>query len=746
MTLVPDSSSSSTEVEQPTIEKVVNGYYYKDGTAKTYDVASPGDLIDFTITFDSTALNSDQLNVKIDEYAPFNMGPLVDTLPVIYGGSLGSSFTPVTVSPNGLRWNLGDLEGGNTWTATFRIPVNNIVVVGNKNNLAKLSFLNSASLACSSRDQVSVTFGEPEIAFGKTVSPLTNPVSPGETYTYSITIANPQNAEGTVTDAFNIALTDVIPIGMTYTGISNVAGTGSYSAPVFSGQNVSMLITKLAPNQTITLNYEVKVDVGVPSGAVLINNAILQRPYSQPDNSFQYPGDPFISSVSKNVVGVTIDKTADITDGLIGDDINYILTVTIPSNTTAYTPQITDVLPTGQSYLGPASREIDGGGQVPVFPGISGQTITFTNSDITPTGSDVVIVYRFIARITSGLHSGTFTEIQTNNTNVQWAVEPAGPLILTDTDSYDITVRTPNIVVLKEQRNFTQSGAYTTADIIIEAMDVIYYRLTITSNGASPAYSISLEDILSDGVSYENIIFGPSAGIVIPPGSPPNATLLWDISQLNIGDTATVEFSVQFTNMPGSGQKIMNSAQSVYESNDINPVEYSADSNVVNAIAPILQLVKTASKTAVNVGDTLTYVLTLTVPPNVIAYDVVVSDTLPPEQSYVGNAKRNFFAVTPTVVGQVITFATEPVLGPYAVATTFIYSFNAIVNSAVAPYPQTQTNISVVNWDTTPGGNPATPVISDLKIEVFEEPPYRGISIEDTITDDFNYKINWHVD
>lgn len=744
LTNVPDSSSSSSEIAQPTINKVVNGYYYKDGTAKTYDVASPDDLIDFTITFDSTGLTADQLNVKIDEYAPLNMGPLVDTLPVTYGGTLGTSFTPVTITPNGLRWNLGNLDGGNLWTATFRIPVDDTVVVGSKNNLAKLSFNNSSGLAYSNRDQVSINFGEPEIEFEKAVSPLTNPVRPGETYTYSITISNLQNINGTVTDAFNMALTDVIPTGMTYTGTSSVTGTGSHDAPVFSGQDVSMLITQLAPNQALTLNYEVIVDIGVPSGAVLTNNAILQQPYSQADNSFQYPGDPFMSSVTKDVVEVTIDKTADITEGLVGDDINYTLKVTIPADTTVYTPQITDVLPTEQTFTaGSATREVVPGAPVSVTPGGSGQTLIFTNSDITPTGSDVVIVYKFVARITSGLHSGTFTQVQTNNTDVQWAIESAGPLIRTDTDTYDITVKTPNLEVIKEQRNFTQGGAYTTNDISVEALDIIHYKLTITSNGASPAYAISLNDILSDGVSYEGIISGPSVGTITPPSSPPNATLVWDIPQLNNGDAATVEFSVKFTSSPGAGENIINSAKSEYYSNDVNPIQYTADSNEVTAIAPILELIKTSSKLSLNVGDTLTYILTLTIPPNVTAYNVVVSDTLPPEQTYAGNAKRNYFSVTPSVVGQLVTFDTEPVLGPYTEAKTFIYSFNSTVISAVPPYPQTQTNSSEINWDITPTGTPADPVNSNLDIEVFEELPYRGISIDDTISIDFNNEIEW---
>lgn len=744
LTPVPDSSSSTTEIMGPSITKVVNGYYYKDGTLKSYDVASPGDLIDFTITFDSLGLTADQMGVTVDEYAPLNMGPLVDTIPVTYGGTLGTSFTPETVSPNGLRWTLGDLPGGNLWTATFRVPVENTVFVGSRNNLAKLSLTNSGGLAYSDRDEVEVNFGEPEITFEKTVDDTTNPVRPEEVYTYSITVSNPQNIDGTVTDAFNMQLTDVIPTGMTYTGVSSVVGTGTADPPVFLGQNVSMLITQLAPDEAITLNYQVIVDIGVASGSVLTNNAILERPYSQPDNSFQYPGDPFMSSVTKNVVELVVEKTADITDGLVGDDINYTLTVTIPANTTAYTPQITDTLPIGQTYIGPATRQVPPAPAITVIPTISGQDVIFTNLDIVAGVTDLTIIYTFVARITSGLTISPFEEIQTNTVDVEWAIEPAGELVEIDTDTYDITVRTPNLDILREQRNFSQGDPYTTNDIEVAAGEIIHYRLTLTSNGASPAYNISLDDILSDALSYVGIISGPSAGVVTPPLPPPNATLVWTIASLNNGDTATLEFAVQFTNMPGAGENIANQAEATYETNTVNPEEYIASSNEVDAIAPHLQLVKTASKTVVNVGDTLTYVLSVTVPANVTAYDVVVSDTLPPEQSYAGNAKRNFFAVTPTVIGQTVTFDLELQVGPYQQNKIIVYSFNATVDSGVAPYPQTQTDTSAVNWDTTPGGEPAGTVTSDADIEVNEEPPYRGISVEDTDNINLDENIKWN--
>ena len=197
---------------------------------------------------------------------------------------------------------------------------------------------------------------------------------------------------------------------------------------------------------------------------------------------------------------------------------------------------------------------------------------------------DVTIIYTFIARITSALHIPPYQEIQTDAASVSWAVVSGGPLIKTSYTTFDITVITPNIELLKEQKNVTLGGSYTTSDILAFTGDILYYRLSVTSNGASPAYAIVLQDILSNRLTFGAIVSGPTVGTITLPAPPPAATLIWNIAQLNNGAaTATLEFSVTINSMPEVGESISDSASAVYDSNDVNPVQYSAISNQVNA-------------------------------------------------------------------------------------------------------------------------------------------------------------------
>lgn len=996
---VPDNSSAATSIGVPNITKQLINYFYKDGSVKSYSVAAPGDMVGFLITYSSTGIAAQQRNIEIDEYAPLNMGPLTASLPVTYGGTLGTSFSPFTVSPNGLRWALGTVPGNSLWTADFKVSVQDIDFVGTRNNLAKLTGLNTEGYAYSDRDQTAVNFGQPNITLTKTVAgPDVNAVKAGETYTYSITIANPESIDGNTTDAFQMDLTDVIPADLIHTGTYSVTGTGDYSTPVFAGQNVSMTILKLAPGDSLTFSYNVLVTLSVVSGQSYINNAVLQRPYSQPDRSYQFIGEPFtafttlrakgiiltkllspgtarigdkvtyilqaavpqgtiaykvqvvdafpfstqsyqgnaaqdgspvtpvvlggtvtfpvIPFVNATAAAVTITYTFDIrvtggthvspfvqnqvdnatvywdlnntgthavpystsaallvktpnltlrkeqskggsyttgslsynigdvisyritvtntgaetafntviTDVLnlllsfntgsisttagtaseaggtvtwnipalastasarltftvntlpgvpadgsvtdrativsyntnnngfgisygpvnsnqvqlippavaiaksaspnlseIGDNITYTITITVQNGTIAYTPKITDTIPLGQTFnTGSATRQELPNPPVSVAPSVSGQTITFTNPNINASGGARTIIYTFTARITNGTHNPPYQETQTDTAIVSWAIVSGGPFARSRTALASITARTPNIIILKEQKDVTTGGSYTTLDISAIPTDVIYYRLTITSNGASPAYNINLQDVLSSKITFVSTISGPTAGTVALPPPGPGGALLWHIDQLDNGLTAVYEFQVDINAGIGSGDSIPDSATATYDSNDVNPITYSQASNQVFIDIPLIEFIKTSLSSTAAIGSTVQYMLTINIPPEVAIYNMVIKDVLPSGQQYVPGS---FTAIPPplgtvTVSGSQITY-TDPVLsrvGPL----TLNYTFQALVASGTTapPYTEVQRNMADVFWEITPAGPQAPPVSSFADVMV----------------------------
>lgn len=396
----PDSSSASTSIRQPSITKEILGYFYKDGTPKPFNVAAPGDLVRFKITYDAIGIEAAQKNIQIDEFAPDQMGPLTDTLPVSFGGSIAIVPPVVTISPNGLRWSLGTITESGDFTITFDVPVANVDFVGSRNNLGKLSGENTQDIGYSDRSQVLVEFGKPNIEFEKTVSgPDVNAIKAGEVYTYSITISNPQNDEGNVTDAFEMDLTDVIPNGLTYNGNYNIIGTGTYDPPSFVGQNVSMTIKKLAPDESLTFTFEVEVDSDIVAGESFTNTAILQSPYSQPDRSYQFPEGPFMDSTTLKAEAIVIDKLISPDTVKIGDIASYIIQVTVPIGTTAYNIDVVDTFPDlTQDYVGNATINA-----MPVIPTVVGGTVTFPTIPFVDATVDAeTLTYSFDVRVVDG--------------------------------------------------------------------------------------------------------------------------------------------------------------------------------------------------------------------------------------------------------------------------------------------------------------------------------------------------------
>lgn len=712
ITPTPDNAGVIAYIGRPTIEKQVLNYYYKDGSPKLYNVSSPGDEVEFIITYDSLGLNAEQLDIQVDEYAPQNMGPLTATLPITYGGTLGTSFVPVTVTPNGLRWFLGTVPGNSFWTATFRVPVQNIEFVGARNNLTKLAGRNTPEQAYSDRDQVVVDFGKPNVQMNKTVSgPDVNNIKFGEIYTYSITISNPQDAEGLVTDAFEMDLTDVIPDGLAYNGTYSVTGTGSYDPPVFAGQNISMTITQLAPDDSLTFNYSVTVGM-VVSGDRYINNAILQRPYSQPDRSYQYTGLPLRDSVSLITSTVNFEKQVTPTSVKIGDLVTYTLTVVVPVGTAAYDLQVTDTFPSATQEYQIGSATKDG---VPILPSVVGGLVVFpTITLVNATLAEVSIVYEFQVRIINGTHIPPFIESQVDDAAVTWT-DLLGTTINTIEDSANVLVQTPNLISLKQQRNVTQGSPSTVLPVTYEVGDVIEYRITLTNNGAESAYNIILTDVIDSSLQ----IIPASVSVTLGTTSVVSDTITWTIPILPVSTSAELIFSVNTLEGVAPEQSIFDFATFEYSTNNNGfEVTYGPEqTNSVEIVSENIFIEKQVSTILAMIGDIVTYTVIVVVPKGTIIYNFQLTDTIPLGQQYNNNATLDGVPITATESGNIISFPIIPIIDTMSAAVVLTYIFEVVITDIGIGASGKQTNKATANWFTDPT-TPAPPISAEVDIFV----------------------------
>lgn len=548
-TPTPDNSASAGTITVSSITKEILNFYYKDGSPKPSGInaLAPGDVVEFKIDYEAL-FDAQQKDVYIDDFFPLN---------ITASGISGITYTPFPPASgpsgtgnNGLEWFLSPFVSGQTqWMTTFTVPVANVDFVGFAYNLAKMKQVNTSGIVVSARDQVGLNFGQPDMLLSKAVSGASpTAVLPGQTYTYSVLIQNPQNVNGTIVDAYSFIYSDIIPNYLTYVSgslsASGIVGSPNFDPPVFTPTNqIGMLINHMNPDDQIAVTYQVIVDPGIGPDLSLTNQAHTTSPYSQPfvsgGDNYQYPGLARSDSKTLTSADAPLTKTANVSSGVIGDTVDYTLAWTVASGLKAYDVVFSDVLPSGQSYNNNFS---------PVSPTISGQVATWPVIPVVDATSGAVTkVYSFRSLIDSAVSSGpSYIDVQTNRGIVNWnSVSGAEPN--QNSGTVNVDVLNPNMLLAKAERNVSRGEVTFGTSTNAIAGEIIEFRLTATNNGATSAYAIPIVDQTGGLDSGINFIPG---SIVAAPGTTAtydivNRLINWDIPSLAVASPVQLFFRVR---------------------------------------------------------------------------------------------------------------------------------------------------------------------------------------------------------
>ncbi|WP_308634148.1 DUF7507 domain-containing protein [Paenibacillus silvisoli] len=294
-------------------------------------------IIGDTITYTSIVTNTGVANL--------NSAVFTDAVPagtsfvpgtVFVGGTLQPDANPATGIP------LGVVTPGNPVTVSFDITVNSLPSSGIISNQSVVSFTSGTFSGTGLSNIVTTPIYNPILAVIKSAS--TQNATVGDTITYSLQITNTGNLAATVT------LFDTIPAGAEFVPNSVVVGgVPQPGADPTLGINVGSVPAGATVQVIVTLQVTVEA---LPSPQQLANQATANYSFSPPD------GRVINATVNSNTViipvsspDVSVLKSSDAIDAVVGDTITYFITVTNNGLSPVNNVTLVDPLPPSASFI-----------------------------------------------------------------------------------------------------------------------------------------------------------------------------------------------------------------------------------------------------------------------------------------------------------------------------------------------------------------------------------------------------------
>ena len=525
-----------------------------------------------------------------------NNGPLDDT-----GVSLtnllptGVTYQSHTVTSgtynfgNGL-WNIGGLVNSTTQVLKIiaKVDVNTGGNTITSSTSAAVGNIADASIVGDVYTATIVVNNSSDIVLGKTVDNATP--NAGDTINYTISVTN--NGPTNVT---NLVITDVLPAGLTF--VNEFAGTG-----VWNTGNSTWTLTSLASgdSKNLTIQATVNADQG---GNTIVNT--ISNTQTQTDSNATL--DDTTATIKVTSVDLFATKTVNNATPNIGDTVSYSIIVTNKTNSsTATNVKITDVLPVGVTYVSNSAN------QGTYNSGSGLWSIGSLNS-----GASALLIID--ATVNPGTGGTTIT-----NTASTLVADQSDSNTTADTLAASITVTSTDLVTTK------------TVDVSnpTEGQDIIY-TISVNNNAGNNATNVSLTDRLPQGVTYKSD----------DSGSYNSTSGIWTIGNISAGATSTINITATVNS--GTGNTTITNTTSAASGDQSDPTTVGDDlSETINVVSADLVTTNTVNSSNVNIGDTVTYTLTVTNNGPSAATSITLIDKLPTGVTYVSDTSSGAYVST----------------------------------------------------------------------------------------------------
>jgi uncharacterized repeat protein (TIGR01451 family) len=422
----------------------------------------------------------------------------------------------------------------------------------------------------------------------------------GEYFTYTITVSNAGPSTAT-----NVEVKDYLPAGLIFVSSSNFIQQGTI---------LTAKVDTIKANGTKQFTFIAKISPTANSQQPITNKAEISKsdqfdPDSNPNNGTENgEDDQDRVTITAQIADLSLTKTVSNAKANVGDIVTFTMTVTNIGPDMATNVKVKDILPAGLELINP----ID-------FTNNSGALISKNIASIAPNGTANLL---FMAKV---LNQGAIV----NKAEII-ASDQFDPDSQPNTGTEDGQDDIGRVMINGQQADLSlQKNVSNTSPNLGE---IITYTINVSNAGPNTATNIEVKDVLPAGLQFvSSTNFTNYAGILIA-----------KVDSVIVGQMVSLTFQAKnnfsITNSQLTNSQLTNNAE-ISKADQFDPDsspnngtsngEDDTDGVSFTTQSADLTIKKGVSAGPYNVGDNITYTITVKNNGPSLATNVVVTDSLP---------------------------------------------------------------------------------------------------------------------
>ncbi|HUE74281.1 MAG TPA: GEVED domain-containing protein [Pirellulaceae bacterium] len=440
-------------------------------------------------------------------------------------------------------------------------------------------------------------------------------------------------------------------------------------------------IPTLSADATAIFTLVVQVDASATSS--ISNTAVISSATTDADLANNSDTETTtIQAVTGAEVDLSVTKT-DSPDAVVaGTDLTYTLTVANSSDNDALNVVVSDLIPTGTTFVSLAQT--------------SGPAFTLSTPPVGGTGTATASIATLAAA-----SSATFTLVVNVNADVAAGATLSNTVTVATTNVDTNLDNNTDIEITSVDAQTDLSVTKTDSPDPVVAGSNLTYTVTVVNSGPNDAQTVSLTDAVPADATFVSLV-APAGWTVSTPAVGGTGTATASIATLAAGASATFTFIVNVNSTAPSGGTISNTATVATTTTDVNAAN-NTDLETTQIITQAdLSVTKTDAAEPVQAGANQTYTIVVTNTGPSAAANVQLAEAVPANTTFVSlTAPAGWTATTPAVGGTGPITATIPSLAANATATfTLVVAVNAGATGSIsntATVSSTTTDLNSAN-------------------------------------------------